>query len=253
MLRDLQWNIDFEYSSTVEGLGTFMQSLPLHLKELLATEVHKELFQQFKFFKVEEGAEKSFITWVSHRLLPRIYFSSQYLYKEKDELTGVFCIKSGSLAFVLVEYRNAIYLKKASGSIIGYEDYLMPMLVNNESETKFDASITRQFTARAIAQIQALELPSTDLLLIIEEFPGAYEILYLESEDNLKKLLENKDRISKRLAKKDQKPFESFEYNNSARRHSEQESMPRSINDPFRESQGSAPRTSARRKTRPLD
>ena len=42
--RDLQWNIDFEYSSTVEGLGTFMQSLPLHLKELLATEVHRELF-----------------------------------------------------------------------------------------------------------------------------------------------------------------------------------------------------------------
>lgn len=53
-------------------------------------------------------------------------------------------------------------------------------------------------------------MPSIDLLLIIEEFPGAYEILYLESEDNLKKLLENKDRITKRLAKKDQKPFESF-------------------------------------------
>lgn len=58
--------------------------------------------------------------------------------------------------------------------------------------TKFDASITRHFTTRAITLLNALELTSEDLLLMIEEFPGVYTILYEESEENLYKLIKKK-------------------------------------------------------------
>jgi len=38
-------------------------------------------------------------------------------------MLGIYLIKSGTLAFVLMSHNNAIYSKQSSGSIIGFEDF----------------------------------------------------------------------------------------------------------------------------------
>jgi hypothetical protein len=68
----------FEHSKSVDGLGDFMASLPLGLKHKLAQEVHKDVIENFDLFK--DIKEKSFLSWVGHRLLPRLFADKQYMY-----------------------------------------------------------------------------------------------------------------------------------------------------------------------------
>ena len=105
----------------MEGLGDFMLTLPLALRCKLATEIHKDVINGFSFF--QKVKEKSFLSWVGHRLLPRMIHEKQYLYEETEELNGFYFIQEGNLAFVLANFDNAIYKKIIPGKMIGFEDY----------------------------------------------------------------------------------------------------------------------------------
>jgi hypothetical protein len=90
---ELQSSIKFEYSKRMDGLGDFMVTLPLSLKCKLAAEIHKDFYENFSFFR--KVKEKSFLSWVGHRLLPRMIHEKQYLYQETEELNGFYFIKEG--------------------------------------------------------------------------------------------------------------------------------------------------------------
>ena len=77
----------------MDGLGDFMVTLPLSLKCKLAAEIHKDFYENFSFFR--KVKEKSFLSWVGHRLLPRMIHEKQYLYQETEELNGFYFIKEG--------------------------------------------------------------------------------------------------------------------------------------------------------------
>lgn len=56
-----------------------MQTLPLSLRHQMAQEIHKDIALNFSFFKKIEN-EKSFLSWIGHRLLPRMINKNSYLY-----------------------------------------------------------------------------------------------------------------------------------------------------------------------------
>ena len=62
--------IKYEYSKNIDGLGEFMDRLPHRLKINMSKEIHRDLTQTFSFF--EQQPEKQFLSWVGHRLVPRI-------------------------------------------------------------------------------------------------------------------------------------------------------------------------------------
>ena len=74
--NELVQTITFEHSKKVDGLGSLMESLPLGMKCRLATEIHRDVLEHFPLF----NKEKSFLGWVGHRLLPRMFNEKQYIY-----------------------------------------------------------------------------------------------------------------------------------------------------------------------------
>lgn len=158
------------------GLGDFMQSLPLSLKYKLADSIHKDVIDKFEFFmKVQE---KSFLSWVGHRLLPRLVCSRQYLYQETDEMQGFYFIKEGEVAFVLASFDNAIYQRRKEGSMLGFEDYIYHFHqagLSVESLHIIEANksqFLRKFTVITTNKVEALELPTAEVMKMGAEFPS---------------------------------------------------------------------------------
>ena len=61
-----------------------------------------------------------------------------YLYQETMEMSSIFFIKEGELAFVLPSLNNAIYLMVKKGEIIGFEDYVYHLSYNYLVRFDFD-------------------------------------------------------------------------------------------------------------------
>ena len=78
LYKDISVAIKYEYSKNIDGLGEFMDRLPQKLKISMAKEIHKDVSQTFTFF--ERQPEPQFLSWVGHRLTPRIIQEEQYLY-----------------------------------------------------------------------------------------------------------------------------------------------------------------------------
>ena len=78
LYKDIAVAIKYEYSKNIDGLGDFMDRLPQKLKISMAKEIHKDLSQTISFF--ERQPEPRFLSWVGHRLTPRIVQEEQYLY-----------------------------------------------------------------------------------------------------------------------------------------------------------------------------
>jgi CRP-like cAMP-binding protein len=85
------------------------------------------MYENSPFFKQSQEMEKSFLSWVGHRLFPRLIAEKQYLYQETEEITGIYFIKHGSLAFVFPNFDNAVYSRVQKGDFIGFEDYIYHM------------------------------------------------------------------------------------------------------------------------------
>lgn len=102
--REMKRTINFEHSKSVDGLGDLLASLPLKLKIDLGKLIHKDV-EEFLFFKQLQTENlkmsESFLSWVGHRLLPRLCQRSQYIYQTSEEITGIFFIKYGKVAFVI--------------------------------------------------------------------------------------------------------------------------------------------------------
>lgn len=90
-----------------------MISLPLRLRHQMAQEIYKNVAETFPFLKSIK--EKSFLSWIGHRLVPRMINEKAFLYQETEELSGMFFIKDGCVAFILPRYENAIYKRIESG------------------------------------------------------------------------------------------------------------------------------------------
>lgn len=81
LYNELKQTIQFEHSKHVDGLGDLMESLPLSIKTRLATEIYKDVLEGFSIFF---NIEKSFLSWVGHRLVPRMFTDKQYIYQETE-------------------------------------------------------------------------------------------------------------------------------------------------------------------------
>ena len=86
LLLQLRDAIKFEYSKTVDGLDDLMNSLPIQLKMKLASSIHGDVLNDFEFFKFAEKHSKTFLSWIGHRLVPRMISYGQYLYERSDEI-----------------------------------------------------------------------------------------------------------------------------------------------------------------------
>lgn len=63
------------------------------------------------------------MSWIGHRLVPRLLSHSQYVYEEKDELNSIYFVSAGELAFCLANKGNAVFYKVKIGYMLGLEDY----------------------------------------------------------------------------------------------------------------------------------
>lgn len=67
----------------------------------------------------------SFLSWVGHRLLPRLSQRGHYIYQNQEEITGIFFVKRGRVAFTigkLMEH-SPILKEYGEGDILGFEDF----------------------------------------------------------------------------------------------------------------------------------
>lgn len=122
LYKDISVAIKYEYSKNIDGLGDFMDRLPQKLKISMAKEIHKDLSQTITFF--ERQPEPQFLSWVGHRLTPRIIQEEQYLYQETEPIQEVFFLLHGNVAYVLPRYNNATYNNAQEGDIVGFEDVI---------------------------------------------------------------------------------------------------------------------------------
>lgn len=183
---EIKSSLEFEYNRKVEGLGEFMSCLPLQLKYKLANEIHHDVLVEFDLFKqIPTDQERTaFLSWVGHRLVPRMRTMKDFLYQEMDLINGVFFIKEGIVAFVLVNYKNAIYWRAKQGSIVGFEDVVYPLWQHNVSKEDFEfkdiiaAKVQRKFTVITVSNVQTLEISSEDIEKIEREFPHIYSLMH---------------------------------------------------------------------------
>lgn len=110
------------------------------------------------------------------------------------------------------------YYKTGRGHVIGFEDFLFPLLGGNPGSSmkvsvKVDLQHTRKFTAHAMNRVEALELPAALLLDIGEQFPGVLANLLGIAEERLAKLIKRKNKALSefKLRNGNQEAFESIE------------------------------------------
>ena len=120
LFNDLQVAIKYEYSKKLDGIGDFMDRLPMKLKIAMAREIHKDLETTFTFF--QNQPETQFLSWVGHKLTPRIIMAEQYLYQETDPILEMFFCLHGKAAYVLPRWNNQRYFDIIKGDIFGLED-----------------------------------------------------------------------------------------------------------------------------------
>ena len=146
-----------------------MDRLPYKLKMAMALEIHKDLNQTFSFF--DRQPEQQFLSWVGHRLTPRIVSEDQYIYQETDSITEIFFQLHGKIAYVLPRYDNAPYFFAVKGDIFGFEDVIYNFqLSGQENDLKVMAKRKfygdRRFSTMSVNMCEALTL---DIIIYILE------------------------------------------------------------------------------------
>lgn len=97
-----------------------MEEIPDKLKVTLAGEVHRDIKEQIKFFS--KNMESSFLSWVGHRLIPRIMEDEVFLYQDFDPIDGIYFLKAGTVAFIAPRLNNKVFFEVNCGEIVGLED-----------------------------------------------------------------------------------------------------------------------------------
>lgn len=135
------------------------------------------------------------MSWIGHRLVPRLIPAMQHLYEENEEMHSIYFISTGEFAYVLPIHDNAVYFSVLKGTVIGFEDYPYYLSEQNKSFDKLDdlaenrSSVQRKFSVMSAKKAQALELSITDLIDMQKEFPLLVKKLYRDAEKNLVKIL----------------------------------------------------------------
>jgi len=159
-----------------------MSSLPLSLKYKLSAEIHKDVYNDFRFFRYAGSQKKSLLSWISHRLVPRLTPAFQYLYEEFEELNSIYFIKTEGFCYVLPFHNNAVYKVVDKGSVIGFEDY--PYIFTErgikyeELESHTSQKLHRNFSVMSQKKALSLELPISNLFEMQREFPQVVERFY---------------------------------------------------------------------------
>ena len=147
-----------------------MHSLPLSLKYKLAAEIHKDVLDSIPFFRKTEHKSKLFLSWVGHRLVPRYFAGYQHIYEENEELSSIFFVTSGEIAYVMPMHNNAVYYTVKKGAIIGFEDYPYFLKMN---EIPYDhlciiasnkSAVMRKFSVMTSRKSHVLEFSISDLI-----------------------------------------------------------------------------------------
>lgn len=123
------------------------------------------------------------MSWVGHRLTPRIISDEQYLYQETDQITEIFFCMHGKVAFILPRYNNAGYYWAIRGDIFGLEDAIynnhkaeVEITVEHMTQKRFYRE--RRFSTMSINMVEAMTLNVSELMKVALEFPGTIEWLY---------------------------------------------------------------------------
>ena len=62
--------LTYDHQTNFQGLETFIEMLPVHLKLEVSEEIHRKNFQKFTLFNRLGNGNKHFISWVGARLKP---------------------------------------------------------------------------------------------------------------------------------------------------------------------------------------
>ena len=84
LVKEVKTSLIVEYNRRIEGLGEFLEELPHNLKYKLGNAIHGEMLGNFKM--ILKVNEKSFVSWLGHRLFERLILAKHYLYQETEEM-----------------------------------------------------------------------------------------------------------------------------------------------------------------------
>ena len=101
------------------------------------------------------------------------------MYQETELFSGLLFIEEGCASFVFPRFKNAVYATKSKGQIIGFEDYMYDLLINEVNYKNIDdrrkdknmKKCCRKFTVMVSEEIKALELPVKEVIKMRKEFP----------------------------------------------------------------------------------
>lgn len=132
----------------------------------------------------------SFISWICPLMKPEQYTENQHLYLEGDEVKCIFFEVTGSAAFVLPSFDNTKYIDIRVGDKFGIIDIIGSTQVNNLLENEWYNNrhlLQRQFTVMATKNSEFLQLNLQTLHEMEQEFKDAYESLFENNIEILKK------------------------------------------------------------------
>ena len=101
------------------NIEKLLNELPYKMKLELLMCIHSETYQTVTYFKDKDPV---FFSWIVYLLRPLIFTQHQYICRESEQLTDIYFITVGEMAYVLPSYNNAVFVKIGQGSNIGHLD-----------------------------------------------------------------------------------------------------------------------------------
>ena len=116
------------------------------------------------------------MSWVGHRLMPRIIPDNQYLFQQGESIMELYFLQRGKLNYVLPKYTNKSYHTMHRGDIFGMEDILFNFqLIREELDVENIPERNmlgqRRFTVFSNIVCEALFFSVEDLKMMGFEFP----------------------------------------------------------------------------------
>lgn len=183
----LKKNLNYENQKDFQEINQFVETLPHKLKIEVSLYIYEERYKRIRFFK---KMTVSFISWICPLMKPQHYSENQHLFIEGDEINCIFFQVSGNASFVLPSFENTRYIDIRVGDKFGIIDITGSTQVQSIAEEDWYQNrqkLSRQFTVMATKNSEYLILSLQTINEMFKEFQEAYNCLFENSIEILKK------------------------------------------------------------------
>lgn len=141
----------------------------------LALSMYRKYIEKLGFFQNKNG---HFIAYVCPLLKPVYALSEEIIYREGEQVNGIYFLLSGKIGFILNQIqKNDVYMYVEEGHYFGEIDYLSYTLIDNQAAQQAAFSDNkRKFTTISMVKSDLLLWPKPQSP--IEEGDTTYDVAF---------------------------------------------------------------------------